>query len=84
MKRVQRSQEGQIILMAEVYEILRQSRNYKTELTHKRALELLQLEFKDYFEPYIIDRFIRYSSEFEDYYLRNMAKTKMKPEKTLA
>jgi hypothetical protein len=84
MKRVQRSQEGQIILMAEVYEILRQSRNYKTELTHKRALELLQLEFKDYFEPYILDRFIRYSSEFEDYYLRNMAKTKIKPEKTLS
>jgi response regulator RpfG family c-di-GMP phosphodiesterase len=70
--------------MAEMYEILRQPRNYKTELTHKRALELLQLEFKDYFEPYILDRFIRYSSEFEDYYLRHMAKSKIKPEKTLA
>ena len=79
MKRVQRSQEGQIILLAEMYEILRQQRNYKTELTHKRALELLHLEFKDYFEPYILDRFIRYSSEFEDYYVRTQ-KTRLETE----
>ncbi len=70
MKRIQRSQEGQIILLAEMYEILRQSRNYKTALTHKRAIELLELEFKAYFEPYILDRFIKYSGEFEHYYQR--------------
>ncbi|TVP96151.1 MAG: hypothetical protein EA374_02200 [Acholeplasmatales bacterium] len=70
MKRIQRSQEGQIILMAEMYEVLRQSRNYKTALNHKRAIELLELEFKEYFEPYILDRFIKYSGEFEDYYQR--------------
>jgi len=70
MKKIQRSQEGQIILLAEMYDVLRQQRNYKTELTHKRAIELLELEFKDYFEPYILDRFIKYSSEFEDYYQR--------------
>lgn len=70
MKRIQRSQEGQIILLAEVYEILRQSRNYKTALNHKRAVELLELEFKEYFEPYILDRFLKYEGEFEDYYRR--------------
>lgn len=75
MKRVQRSQEGQIILLAEMYEILRQARNYKTELTHKRAIELLDSEFKDYFEPYILDRFLKYSNEFEDYYQRFKLKT---------
>ncbi len=70
MKKIQRSQEGQIILLAEMYEIMRQSRNYKTALTHQRAVELLEHEFKAYFEPYIIDRFIKYSSEFENYYRR--------------
>jgi len=70
MKKIQRSQEGQIILLAELYEILRQSRNYKTELTHQRASELLELEFKEYFEPYILDRFMKYSGEFENYYQR--------------
>ncbi len=70
MKKIQRSQEGQIILLTEVYEILRQSRNYKTAFTHQRAVELLHHEFTNYFEPYIIDRFLKYSNEFEDYYQR--------------
>ena len=68
MKRVQRSQEGQIILLAEMYDILRQNRNYKNKLKHTRAVDLLQLEFKEYFEPYILDRFIKYQLEFETFY----------------
>lgn len=68
MKRVQRSQEGQIILLAEIYDILRHERNYKSELQHKRAVDLLQLEFKEYFEPYILDRFLKYQLEFEAFY----------------
>ncbi len=70
MKRIQRTQEGQIILLAELYEVLRQPRNYKTALNHKRVLELLEMEFKEYFEPYILDRFMKYSGEFENYYQR--------------
>ncbi|MCF7927020.1 MAG: hypothetical protein K9L74_05545 [Candidatus Izimaplasma sp.] len=68
MKRVQRSQEGQIILLSEIYDILRQQRNYKSSLKHKRAVELLQLEFKEYFEDYILDRFLKYQMEFEALY----------------
>lgn len=68
MKRVQRSQEGQIILLAEMYDILRQNRNYKSKLKHKRAVDLLDLEFKEYFEPHILDRFMKYQLEFESFY----------------
>ncbi len=68
MKRVQRSQEGEIILLAEMYDILRQSRNYKNPLKHKRVIDLLQFEFKEYFEPYILDRFLKYQLEFEAFY----------------
>ena len=68
MKRVQRSQEGQIILLAEIYDVLRQERNFKSPLKHKRAVDLLQLEFKEYFEPYILDRFLKYQMEFEAFY----------------
>ena len=68
MKRVQRSQEGEVILLAEMYDILRQSRNYKNKLKHKRVVDLLQLEFKEYFEPYILDRFMKYQLEFEAFY----------------
>ena len=45
MKRVQRSQEGQIILLAEIYDVLRRERNYKSALKHKRAIDLLNLCF---------------------------------------
>ena len=65
---VQRSQEGEVILLAEMYDILRQSRNYKNKLKHKRVIDLLQLEFKEYFEPYILDRFMKYQLEFEAFY----------------
>lgn len=68
MKRIQRSQEGQIILLAEMYDILRQQRNYKNQLKHKRVIDLLMLEFKEYFEPYILDRFLKYQLEFEAFY----------------
>lgn len=68
MKRVQRSQEGEIILLSEMYDVLRQSRNYKNRLKHKRVMDLLQLEFKEYFEPYILDRFMKYQMEFEAFY----------------
>lgn len=68
MKRVQRSQEGQIILLAELYDVLRQPRNYKNAFIHKRAIDLLSHEFSDYFEDYIIDRFLKYQIEFETYY----------------
>lgn len=68
MKRVQRSQEGQIILLAEIYDVLRQPRNYKNAFVHKRAIDLLSHEFSEYFEDYIIDRFLKYQVEFETYY----------------
>ncbi len=51
-----------------MYDVLRNERNYKSELKHKRAVDLLQLEFKEYFEPYIIDRFLKYQMEFEAFY----------------
>ena len=68
MKRVQRSQEGQIILLAEIYDILRQKRNYKNKLRHRKTMELLRSEFKEYFEPYILDRFNKYEDDFESVY----------------
>jgi len=68
MKRVQRSQEGEVILLAEMYDVLRQSRNYKNKLKHKRVIDLLQLEFQEYFEVYILDRFMKYQEEFQTFY----------------
>ncbi|XMB71968.1 hypothetical protein RJI07_07655 [Mycoplasmatota bacterium WC30] len=70
MNSVQNNRESQVILLCEIYEILRQPRNYKRELKHQRAIDLIQLEFCPYFDPQIVDRFIKYSDDFEAIYYR--------------
>ncbi|MDA3932482.1 MAG: hypothetical protein PF513_07075 [Tenericutes bacterium] len=68
MNGIQNNRESQVILLSHIYDILRQERNYKKKLNHGRAIDLIRLEFNEYFDPQIIDRFIRYESEFESIY----------------
>lgn len=68
MNGIQNNRESQVILISHIYEILRQSRNYKRELKHQRAIDLIRLEFTPYFDPQIIDRFIKYADDFESIY----------------
>jgi response regulator RpfG family c-di-GMP phosphodiesterase len=70
MNSVQNNRESQVILLCELYEILRQPRNYKHELKHQRAIDLIKLELYPYFDPQILDRFIKYSEDFEAIYYR--------------
>ncbi|MCK4551599.1 MAG: hypothetical protein KAU02_01685 [Tenericutes bacterium] len=70
MNSVQNNRESQVILLSEIYEILRQPRNYKHELKHQRAIDLIKLEFYPYFDPQIVDRFVKYSEDFEAIYYR--------------
>ncbi len=70
MNSIQNNRESQVILLCELYEILRQPRNYKRELKHQRAIDLIQLELYPYFDPQIVDRFIKYSADFEAIYYR--------------
>ncbi len=70
MNSMQNNRESQVILLCHLYEILRQSRNYKKELAHQRAIDLIQLEFYPYFDPQIVDRFIKYRDDFESIYYR--------------
>lgn len=70
MNSVQNNRESQVILLCEIYEILRQTRNYKRKLKHQRAIDLIQLEFYPYFDPQIVDRFVKYSEDFEAIYYR--------------
>jgi len=50
MNGIQNNRESQVILLAHMYEILRQDRNYKRGLKHSRCIDLLQLEFYPYFD----------------------------------
>ncbi len=70
MNSIQNNRESQVILLCELYEILRQPRNYKRVLKHQRAIDLIQLELYPYFDPQIVDRFVKYSDDFEAIYYR--------------
>lgn len=68
MNGIQNNRESQVILLSHIYDILRQPRNYKRELKHQRAIDLIKLEFYPYFDPQIVDRFIKYADDFESIY----------------
>lgn len=70
MNGIQNNRESQVILLSEIYDILRQDRNYKRGLKHARAIDLLQLEFYPYFDPQILDRFVKYTDDFESLYFK--------------
>ncbi len=70
MNIIQNNRESQVILLCQIYDILRQPRNYKRELKHSRSMDLLQLEFFPYFDPQIVDRFVKYSEDFESIYYK--------------
>lgn len=70
MNSIQNNRESQVILLCELYEILRQPRNYKRVLKHQRAIDLIQLELYLYFDPQIVDRFVKYSEDFEAIYYK--------------
>lgn len=68
MNGVQNNRESQVILLSHIYDILRQNRNYKKKLNHQRAIDLIKFEFNEYFDPQIVDRFVKYEAEFESTY----------------
>ncbi|MDD3712089.1 MAG: hypothetical protein PHZ28_01170 [Candidatus Izemoplasmatales bacterium] len=68
MNGIQNNRESQVILLSHIYDILRQPRNYKRELKHQRAMDLIKLEFNPYFDPQIVDRFVKYADDFESLY----------------
>lgn len=70
MNSIQNNRESQVILLSEIYDILRQPRNYKKDLKHSRAVDLIQLEFYPYFDPQIVDRFVKYADDFESIYYK--------------
>ena len=55
----------QIILICEIYISMRSVRRYKKAYNHKNTIAYMEKSFKVYFDPFIFDRFNRYSSDFE-------------------
>lgn len=59
---------SQIILISEIYDILRCDRSYHKALNHMRAVELIDSSFAVFFDNDIVSRFNKYNHEIEAAY----------------
>lgn len=72
MQQIQPQDIPQIILLAELYITMRAPRHYKRTYPNNIVVGLFEKEFTNYFNPKLIDRFLRFQNEFnkifeEDY-----------------
>ena len=65
---IQNNRDSNIILLCDLYITLRSPRNYKRPYSHEVSMNLIQNEYSIYFDNDIIDRFSRFSNDFEELY----------------
>lgn len=68
MKQIQADRAGQIILLSDVYITLRSAKSYKRPQSHRMSMDLLESQFKQYFDDDLYERFTKWNKDFEDMY----------------
>ncbi len=68
MNKIQNNQESQIILICDLYVSMRSVKSFKRAYNHKLTMNYFENHFKLYFDPVIFERFMRFSSDFENVY----------------
>ena len=68
MKTIQNDNNGQIILICELYVTMRSTKSYKRPYTHKKTMEYMTEQFRVYFDPVVFERFERFQDKFEEIY----------------
>lgn len=66
IKEAKLDEQSQVVLVCEMYTTLRSVRNYKRPINHRLSIDIMEKEFKAYFDSYIFERFIRFQDKFED------------------
>ncbi len=59
---------SQLVLLTDLYDVLRMDRLFKDEFSHRDSLRIIRDSFSQYFDFQVVDRFIRFESEFRDLY----------------
>lgn len=68
MQQIQPEITGQIILLTDLYITMRSQQSYKRAYPNDIVIRLFKEEFHVYFDYTLLDRFLRYASEFEKIY----------------
>ena len=67
-RQIQNNMEAQIILICELYVTMRSVKSYKKAYNHQKSLQVMDTHCKIYFDPLVFDRFMKFSSDFENIY----------------
>ncbi len=65
-KQIQNNRDSNIILLSDLYIILRSPRNYKRTYSHENSMKLIREVYYIYFDNDLIDRFERFGKDFEE------------------
>lgn len=57
--------EARIVALADVYDALRQERVYKKGFSHQKAIEIIESERGEHFDPQVVDIFLKYNEKFD-------------------
>ena len=68
MNKIQNDPSSQIILICEIYVILRSTKSFKRSFNHQKSILYMEDHCKYYFDPIIFDRFMKFSSDFDTIY----------------
>ncbi|MGL5099567.1 MAG: HD domain-containing phosphohydrolase, partial [Fusobacteriaceae bacterium] len=60
--------EARIVALADVYDALRQKRSYKEPYTHEEAVQIITSDSEVFFDPEIVEIFLKHNKEFEEIY----------------
>lgn len=65
MNKIQKNTDSDIILLSDLYITLRSPKSYKRPYPHKAAIDFINTHFNVYFDATLLERFMRFQSDFE-------------------
>ncbi len=68
MNKIQKNIEAEIILLADIYITLRSPQSYKRPYHHTATIEYITSKFSCYFDSNLLERFLKFQSDFEKIY----------------
>lgn len=68
MNKIQNDSNSQIILICELYVILRSSKSFKRSYNHSKSIMYMKDHCHYYFDPILFDRFMKFETDFDSIY----------------
>ncbi len=71
MKKIQNDTRGQIVMICELYVLMRTPKSFKKAYGHKTSIDYIENHLRVFLDPIILERFQRFNDEFEKIYDEN-------------